>query len=130
MTTTELHEGLVALVDGEPRLVAGYSPTSKRFHFPRADVCPYSGAADVESRHLSPTGTLWTWTAVTAAPPSYSGPVPYGFGVVELPEGIRVVTRITESNPDALRAGQPMVLVLDTVATEDGERSIYAFAPA
>ncbi len=130
MSPTELHEGLVARVDGEPRLVAGYSPTSKRFHFPRAEVCPFSGAADVEPRTLSSTGALWAWTAVTAPPPGYSGPVPYGFGVVELPEGIRVVTRITESNPGALRAGQPMVLVLDTVATDDGERSIYAFAPA
>jgi uncharacterized OB-fold protein len=49
---------------------------------------------DPEPVNLSPTGTLWGWTEVTAAPPGYRGEVPYGFGVVELPEGVRVVTRL------------------------------------
>ena len=64
---------------------------------------------------LSATGTLWTWTAVTAAPPGYEGEVPFGFGVVELPEGVRVITRLTESDPSALHAGQSMRLVLSTL---------------
>ena len=55
-------------------------------------------------------GTLWAWTAVTAPPPGYQGEVPYGIGVVELPEGVRVITRLTESDPAALSAGQPMEL--------------------
>ena len=33
------------------------------------------------------------------APPGYTGEVPFGFGVVELPEGLRVITRLTESRP-------------------------------
>jgi len=58
---------------------------------------------------LSTHGTLWGWTAVTAAPPGYEGPVPYGFGVVELPaDGLRVVTRLAESDPAALEEGAPM----------------------
>ena len=44
--------------------------------------------------HLSDTGTLWAWTEVTNPPPAYRGEVPFGFGVVELPEGIRVITRL------------------------------------
>jgi uncharacterized OB-fold protein len=69
----------------------------------------------VEPTELSTTGTLWSWTAVTAAPPGYEGEVPFGFGVVELPEGIRVVTRLTESDPAALQQGQPMQLTLSTL---------------
>lgn len=129
MSVPALHDGMVELVGGQPRLVAGYSPTSQRLHFPLTEVCPYSGVADVEPRHLSPTGTLWAWTAVTAAPPGYAGPVPYGFGVVELPEGIRIVTRITESHPEALEFGRSMTLVLDEVPTDEGARTIYAFTP-
>ena len=37
-----------------------------------------------EEVRLSDVGRLWAWTAVTAAPPGYEGPVPYGFGIVEL----------------------------------------------
>ena len=36
---------------------------------------------------------------MTAPPPGYQGEVPYGIGVVELPEGVRVITRLTESDP-------------------------------
>jgi uncharacterized OB-fold protein len=74
-------------------LVGGYSPTSDRFHFPVLPTCPYSGAADVQRVLLSRDGTLWAWTAVTAPPPGYEGPTPYGFGVVELTRAARVVTR-------------------------------------
>ena len=60
------------------------------------------------------TGTLWAWTAVTAAPPGYEGPVPYGFGVVELTEErLRIITRLRESDPAQLTFGQPMTLVAD-----------------
>ena len=100
--------------DGTITLIGGYSPTSGKYHFPLLDVCPYSGATDVERVELSRDATLWAWTAVTAAPPGYDGPVPYGFGVVELvKERLRVVTRLRESDPGALSFGQPMSLVTD-----------------
>jgi uncharacterized OB-fold protein len=75
---------------------------------------------------LSATGTLWGWTAVTAAPPGYVGEVPFGFGVVELPEGVRIITRVTESDPAALRHGQQMRLVVDAL---NDDVLTYAFAP-
>ena len=86
---------------------------------------------DVESVELSDRGTLWGWTAVTAAPPGYSGAVPFGFGVVELTEGLRVITRITEGDPAKLEFGMPMRLVADVLhADDDGTDVItYAFTP-
>jgi uncharacterized OB-fold protein len=108
-------------------LVGGFSPSSGRYHFPLATVCPYTGADDVEEVRLSDTGTLWAWTAVTAAPPGYEGPIPYGFGIVELEaEGLRIVTRLTEPDPSQLQAGQPMRLVADHLP---GDLVAWAFAP-
>jgi uncharacterized OB-fold protein len=76
-------------------------------------------------------GTLWAWTAVTAPPPGYLGETPYGMGVVELPEGIRVIARLTEANPDALAAGQPMELrIVPLHADADGNDVVtFAFSP-
>jgi len=80
---------------------------------------------------LSRQGTLWAWTAVTAPPPGYLGEIPFGVGVVELPEGVRVITRLTESDPAALAEGQSMELrVVPLHRDEDGnDVVIYAFAP-
>jgi uncharacterized OB-fold protein len=53
--------------------------------------------------------------------------VPYGFGVVELDgAALRVVTRLTESDPGALAAGQPMRLVVEQI----GDLDVWAFTPA
>jgi uncharacterized protein len=108
-------EGLFELdAGGAITLVGGYSPTSGLFHFPLLDTCPYSGATDVERVLLSRDATLWAWTAVTAPPPGYEGPVPFGFGVVELvAERLRVITRLQRSDPSLLTFGQPMSLVAD-----------------
>jgi uncharacterized OB-fold protein len=115
VTTAPIHEGLFEIAaDGSIALIGGYSPTSTKFHFPLLDTCPYSGATDVERVALSGAATLWAWTAVTAAPPGYTGPVPYGFGVVELVrEQLRVITRLRERDPGKLAFGQPMTLVAD-----------------
>jgi uncharacterized OB-fold protein len=110
-----IHDGLFELADdGTITLIGGYSPTSGRFHFPLLDACPFSGANDVQRVLLSRNATLWAWTAVTAAPPGYTGPVPYGFGVVELvEEKLRIITRLRESDPLQLTFEQPMTLVAD-----------------
>ena len=122
----ELHD------DGTIALIGGYSPTSGLYHFPLLETCPYSGATDIETVTLSTDATLWLWTAVTAAPPGYAGPVPFGFGVVELVhEQLRVITRLTESDPAQLALGQPMRLVADTLPGDAGEPVVtWAFEPS
>lgn len=117
--------------DGGLTLLGGYSPSSGLHHFPRGEVCPYSGTDDVVPARLSGHGTLWAWTAVTSRPAGYGGPVPYGFGVVELPEGLRVLGRLTEPDPGRLAFGQPMVVVAEEVPGEGDEVVVvWAFAPA
>jgi uncharacterized OB-fold protein len=99
--------------------------------FPRSDSCTYCATDDPEPVELSRRGTLWSWTAVTASPPGYQGEVPFGIGIVELPENVRVITRLTESDPAALHAGQSMECrVVRLHADDDGNDVVtYAFEP-
>ena len=130
--TRPLHDGLFReRPDGSIVLIGGYSPSSGRTHFPKLPACPYTGADDVEEVELPTSGTLWGWTGVTARPPGYDGEMPFGFGIVELTDGLRVITRLTEPDPLALEFGQPMHLVPEVLQTdEDGTAIItYAFAP-
>jgi uncharacterized protein len=117
--------------DGNAHLLGSRCRGCGRSHFPRAASCPFCGSDDVEAVALSDTGTLWGWTAVTSAPPGYEGPVPFGFGVVELPEGLRVITRVEEPDPSRLAFGMPMKLVVVPLGENaDGETvTTYSFSP-
>lgn len=128
-------EGLFT-TEGETRLLGSRCRSCGGHHFPRHTTCPYCSSDEVEPADLSTAGTLWAWTSVTAPPPGYGGVVPFGFGVVELPEGLRVITLLTESDPARLHAGQPMritVLDLERSTADDGSATVvrtYAFEPA
>jgi uncharacterized OB-fold protein len=119
--------------DGTATLLGGYSPSSGHRHFPLAPVCPFTGADDVEPIDLPRTGRLWLWTEVTAPPPGYSGPVPYGLGVVELDDGpqLRVVARLGDAPAGGWVEGTPVRLVVATLPDPDGEpASTWAFEAA
>ncbi|HWF16943.1 MAG TPA: OB-fold domain-containing protein [Acidimicrobiales bacterium] len=114
-----------------PALLGSRCAACGSFLFPRADTCPYCATEDPDPVELSRRGTLWSWTAVTAPPPGFEGEIPFGIGVVELPEGVRVITRLTESDPAALDSGQSMEFrVVPLHADADGNDVVtYAFAP-
>ncbi len=118
--------------DPAPALLGSRCEDCGAHHFPRHDTCPYCAGEHTVPTTLSGAGRLWAWTAVTAAPPGYLGDVPYGMGVVELPEGIRVITRLTESDPAALQAGQPMELRVVPLHRDDEGTEVvtFAFAPS
>ena len=78
-------------------LIGGSCAACGRRHFPLAGWCPWCGAAAPTECRLSSEGTVWACTTVNAAPPGYEGPVPFGFGVVELPDdGLQVVTLLAD----------------------------------
>jgi uncharacterized OB-fold protein len=108
-------------------LVGGSCAACGRRHFPLGRSCPWCGQEGPGEVRLSREGRLWSWTAVLTAPPGYEGPVPFGVGVVELPaDGLRVVTLLTEPDPDALRLGQPVHF--SVVALTDAA-STWAYGP-
>ena len=113
-----------------PRLLGARCGDCGQTSFPRLDGCPYCGSETIDAVELTDHGTLWGWTTVVHAPPGYLGAVPYGFGVVELPEGVRVVSRLAVPD-DSWTFGQPMHLRIAEVGVDsDGaRRTTWEFAP-
>jgi uncharacterized OB-fold protein len=129
-TRVLVRDGL--FTDDPPALLGSQCDACGAHHFPRHDTCPYCATEGARAVTLSNHGILWSWTAVTAPPPGYRGTTPYGMGVVELPEGIRVITRLTESDPAHLESGQPVDLQVVPLHTDDEGREVltFAFAPS
>ena len=63
-----------------------------------SNLCPNCGSDDVLPISMSDNGRVWTYTVVRYKPPGdYKGAdpfVPFGLGLVELPEGLRVLAPI------------------------------------
>jgi len=103
--------------------------------FPLPPSCPRCGATDVE-RHLLPRrGTLFTWTTQDFLPkePYASGETletfqPYGVGLVQLGDEVRVEARLTEANPAKLRFGMEVELVVVPFRTDADGTEIVTFA--
>jgi len=123
--------GLFVIGPDGPRLLAARCSVCGKLHFPAGAVCPYCAATEVRDAPAGPEGRLKLFTVVLTRPPGYRGDVPYGFGVVELADGLEVISRLTEDRLERLRPGIRGRLVVDPLFTEeDGRRVLsYAFRP-
>ena len=126
-----VHEGLFVERPEGAHLIGGSCAACGRHHFPRLASCPYCSSADCVEKLLGERGSLFLYTVVVNRPPGYRGELPFGFGVVELPEGVRLIGRLTESRLDRLRLGMPMRVVVAPLHVDDEGRQVvnYAFAP-
>ena len=113
-----------------PTLLGARCTGCGEHHFPRLEQCPYCGHETIIAVELSNIGTLWGWTTVLTPPPGYLGSVPYGFGVVELVERVRVITRLSVPD-DSWTFGQPMRLrIVELGVAADGEPvTTWEFTP-
>lgn len=130
MAQVPIHPGLFTL-PGDPRgtrLLAGRCSACGKHHFPAGTTCPYCSAVDCTEEAIGARGTLYLHTVVNARPPGYRGPLPYGFGIVELPEGLRVVSRLTESRIEALRPGMALALEVTPLFVNDAGEEVLSFA--
>ena len=79
-------------------------------------------------------GTLVTWTTQGFPPGApYAGPtgedfVPFGVGLVELGDVIRVEGRLTENDPAKLEFGQQVELTMVPFASDADGNEIVTFA--
>jgi uncharacterized OB-fold protein len=131
-----LAEGLYTWPATSPQLIASKCKSCGEVAFPQQSSCPNCTGDSTEEVLLSRRGTLWTWTIQHFPPPHpFIGDPkkfePFGVGYIELPEGIRVESRLTTSNADELEIGMEMELVIEKFCEgEDGsERMTFAFAP-
>ena len=129
MSARPVADGLFTWPAAQPQLIGSRCRACGVVTFPAQSSCPACTSVDVEERLLGRTGTLYTWTVQGFRPkPPYAGPEefePYGVGYVELPGEVRVEARLTVADPDELRIGMPVELVI----VPFGETLTYAFAP-
>jgi uncharacterized OB-fold protein len=93
-------------------------------------MCSNCGASRMEEIPLSRKGKLWTYTVIRHRPPGdYKGPdpfVPFGLGLVELPEGIRVLSPI-HCDLKKIDIGMDLELGIYPLFTDEDNNEVMAF---
>ena len=110
---------------------------SRTTTFPAQQRCPRCSEGTMSEVLLPRTGTLIAWTTQGFPPGApYAGPtgkdfVPFGVGLVQLDDVIRVEARLTENDPAKLEFGQSVELTMIPFTTDaDGNEVItFAFQP-
>lgn len=105
-------------------------------YFPRAVSCRNPDCEDKQLRdvELGRTGELYSWTVQHYQPPALfrvDDWQPSAVGLVELPEGLRVLAILTGADPGQIPIGTAMRLTTVPLYTDDEGRPVvtYAYTP-
>jgi uncharacterized OB-fold protein len=89
------------------------------FFYPRR-FCPSCWSARIGWFDAAGTGTVWsfTWVHVAFYDDTWKDDVPYCVAVVELDEGVRLVSSIVDADPDRLAIGDAVRVCFDDVTPD------------
>jgi uncharacterized OB-fold protein len=120
--------------DESPQLIGSRCGDCSATTFPTQDLCPRCSHSSMTEVKLPRSGTLVAWTTQGFPPGApYAGPtgddfVPFGVGLVQLGDVIRVEGRLTENDPAKLEFGQAVELTMIPFTTDADGNEIVTFA--
>lgn len=98
----------------------------RKYFPPRAD-CPYCLSSEMEWIEIKGKGKLLTFTTVNYGPSGFEDLAPYNLGIVEFPEGVRVMAKIRKKvEAGDIKIGMEL-RVVPVVLAED--RFAYGLEP-
>jgi len=102
------------------------------FHHSKPIVCKRCRSRDFMEVELPKTGRLIAYTIVNSAPKEFNDSSPYIIGLIELDDGTRIISQLTDFKEDELREGVRVEAVFRRIRV-NGEQGIieygYKFRP-
>jgi len=87
-------------------------------YFSPRDFCPSCFSFDVEWTKASGRGTVYSFTVCYRPAPGFEDEVPYNVALVELAEGVRMMSTIVDCAADDLKVGMPVEVVFEDVSQD------------
>ena len=125
-------EGLFGDMDGTCALIGSRCTGCGTHFFPSRKHCCNPDCADslLEAVALSRRGVLYSYTIQSYRPPGLfrMDPwAPYALGVVELPEGLRVMSMLACRNPQSLRIGMELEFRVGSIGHDADGRAVQTW---
>ncbi|WP_420466416.1 Zn-ribbon domain-containing OB-fold protein [Panacagrimonas sp.] len=87
-------------------------------HYPR-ELCPHCHSDDLEWLQAAGTGRIYSYTvARRPAGPAFKADTPYVVALVELDEGVRLMTNIVTADVESVRIDQRVTVQFDDVTPD------------
>ncbi|WP_109530500.1 MULTISPECIES: Zn-ribbon domain-containing OB-fold protein [Nocardia] len=118
-----------------PQLIGSRCNDCAATTWPRQQRCPRCSGADLSDLLLERSGKLVAWTTQGFVPKlPYAGKEnadnfePFGIGLVQLGDDVRVETRLTEGDPAVLRTGMDVELTFVPLYVDDAGEEVVTVA--
>ena len=115
--------------DGKPHLLGSRCEVCGKVYFPQQKLCIQClEEGTVKGHLLSVQGEIYSFTVVereTLAPKGFQ--VPYAYGYIDLPEGVRVLSKIIGWGSETLKINAPVEMVLEEIRQNEGGEKIIGF---
>jgi uncharacterized OB-fold protein len=108
------------------RLEAAKCKKCGKIYFPPRLICPGCRSKEFEPVKLSREGKLLTYTVIRVGPSQFVDQVPYAIGIVELKEGVKILSQITDCDLEKLATGMSVRIEFRKVQQE-GEAGIICY---
>jgi len=95
--------------------------------YPTRARCTKCGSDSIGPYQLPEKGKLLTFTVVRNPPRGFEKMAPFVLGIIELEDGARLTTQITDVMPGEVTIGMPVEAVFRKVS-EDGDSGIIEYA--
>lgn len=132
ITQVPVAENLFQGTGAAARLIGTRCTSCGTHYFPKSLSCrnPQCHDKKVEDALFGRYGTLYSFTVQAYRPPALfrmDGWAPYAIGLVELPEGIRVMGMLTGCRNDEVRIGMQLELTVEALYRDEEGREVLTY---
>jgi uncharacterized OB-fold protein len=126
-------QGLFTDTAEGPRLIGCRCVGCNTPYFPKTEVCrnPSCDDSKIEDTSFGPKGTIWSVAMQDYPPPSpvkFDEPYqPYAMGVIDMPEGLRVLGRIATDDPRSVEPGMDVELIIEAICHDDDGNEVMSW---
>lgn len=117
--------------DEKPQLIGSKCNECGEIFFPKKDKgwCVHCNNQSLSDVTLSREGKIVSFSVVMQQPGGgfYKGPVPYSYGCIDLPEGLRIESLFTTDDYDKLEVDGKVELVIEKLYDDDEGNEVMAF---
>ena len=104
------------LTQGELR-IQRCTACSRAVFYPRS-ICPHCFSDQLTWIVASGKGTIYSYTVAHQAFGHFAAEVPFVVAIVELEEGVRMMTRLVETPREHVKVGAPVQVTFETVGEQ------------